>query len=249
MKSHLSSLLESHAPALGTWISIGSPIITEMAARFGFDWLLLDLEHGCFTEAEILQNLQAIHNPATSPVVRVPSIEASLIARVLDRGAQGIMAPHIASVAEAEALVAATRYAPRGGRGYSRTVRTYGYGLDVPADPDTRHLVVMAQIENLTGVEKAGEIAAVDGVDVLFVGPADLTHDLTTKGQADLYEDCLVKVSTAARESGKIAGILARNPSDLPKLAALGYRVIAIDSDLGILRKGYQETIGYRRSL
>jgi len=238
--------MASGTPVLGTWISIGSPVITELASSFGFDWLLFDLEHGCYTEADILPNLQAVRGNQTTSIVRTPSAEPSLIARMLDRGADGIMVPHVTSAALATAIVAATRYAPRGDRGYSRTVRTYDYGLTVPNEADAARCLVLAQIEDFPSVECADEIAAVDGVDILFVGPADLTHDLTTRGHAALYEESLRKVVRACHTHGKQAGILVRNPADIPFLKELGYTVLAVDSDLGLLRKGYAETLKHR---
>ncbi len=249
MKTQLATHLEAAQPALGTWISLGEPTVTELASEFGFDWLLLDLEHGCFTEAEVLTNLRAVRRPEVASIVRVPSLAPSLIARVLDRGADGVMVPHISSADEARTLVAATRYAPQGERGYSRTVRAYGYGLRIPGDAAAFRCVVMAQIENLAGVSHVEEIAAVDGVDVLFVGPADLTHDLTVHGAADRYEESLLRVARAAQAHGKAAGILARDPGDIPHLREIGYRVFALDSDIGLLRKGYERTLQARSLL
>jgi 2-dehydro-3-deoxyglucarate aldolase/4-hydroxy-2-oxoheptanedioate aldolase len=246
MNTPLSSLIASDRSVLGTWISLGSPVVTELASEHGFDWLLLDLEHGCFTEAAVMENLRAVRFPGPAAIVRVPSLDPALIARVLDRGAQGVMVPHISSPDEARALVAATRYAPHGERGYSRTVRAYGYGLRIPEDAASFRCTVMAQIENLAGVDCVEEIAAVNGVDVLFVGPADLTHDLTVRGSANRYEESLLRVARAAKEHGKAAGILAHNPKDIPQLKEFGYRVFALDSDIGLLRKGYEITMQAR---
>lgn len=238
--------LEKSAPSFGTWVSIGSPVISELAAEFGFDWLLFDLEHGCLTETDLLPNLQAVRGSDPACIVRVPTSEPSLIARVLDRGAHGIMVPHVTSADAARQIVAATRYGLEGTRGYSRTVRAYRYGSQIPGDGSIPKCAVMAQIENLPGVENAAGIAAVEGVDVLFVGPADLSHDLKARGQDSAYQDCLNKVAHAADAHGKQCGILVRNREDLPVLKAAGYTVFAIDSDLGILRKGYQETLRCR---
>lgn len=247
MNNRIFNLIESGTRAFGTWISLGTPAVTELASRCGFDWLLLDLEHGCFTEAEILPNLQAMGNSAAAAIVRVPSLEPPLIARMLDRGTDGIMAPHISSAAEAISLVAATRYAPAGKRGFSRTVRAYGYGLHLPAGGSQPRPVVMAQIESLPGVTNAAEIAGVAGIDVLFVGPADLSQDLAARDMGDRFDECLQTVAEAARGSGKSAGILVRDLGDLPKLAALGYSVFAVHSDLGLLRGAYQQAVGFFR--
>lgn len=227
---------------LGTWLSIGSPIIAELAAQSGFDWLLLDLEHGCSTETGILPQLQAIRGTDTSAIVRVGAPYPDLIARVLDWGAHGIMVPHVNSAAEAGQIVKASRYSPDGSRGFSRTVRANDYGLssiDEVAPP-----LIMAQIETIEGVNHAAGIAAVDGIDILFVGPSDLQHDL--KSRSDLapgdFDFCISRVAEAAKAAGKATGILVRDIRDTGKYRELGFTYIAVDSDLAILRKSYLET-------
>ena len=228
---------------LGTWMSIGSPIIAELAAQCGFDWLLLDLEHGCGTEAAVLPMLQAIRGTSTAAIVRVGAPHPDLIARVLDWGAHGIMVPHVNSAEEATRIVQATRFAPDGHRGYSRTVRANDYGLR-PLE-EVRSPVVMAQIETVEGVSHAADIARVDGVDVLFIGPADLQHDLKHRAASAPgdYEHCLSHVVTAAQEAGKQTGILIRDLADLTHHRDWGFTHIAVDSDLAILRKSYLHTV------
>lgn len=227
---------------LGTWLSLGSPVVAELAATSGFDWLLFDLEHGCGTEATLLPQLQAIRGTAAAAIVRVGAPQADLIGRVLDWGADGIMVPHISSAEEAAACVRAMRYPPLGGRGVSRSVRAYGYGLRpfAPAAP-----LFMAQIETIEAVERAAEIAQVDGVDVLFVGPADLQFDLqarTEKATRD-FAACLAHVAVSAAAAGKACGLLLRDRAELPRMLELGFTCIAIDSDLGLLRAGYQNIL------
>ena len=225
---------------LGTWLSIGSPIIAELAAEVGFDWLLFDLEHGCGTEAGLLSQLQATRGTDLRRIVRVGAPHPDLILRVLDWGADGLMVPHVNTASEAEQVVQAAHYAPRGYRGFSRTVRTYGYGLRPPAaDSPLPPPFILAQIETLEGVANAHAIAAVDGVSALFVGPADLNFDIKTRGSNRSYEDCLRDVVSAASSTGKPCGILLRQASDLPHYQALGFTWIAIDSDLAILREGF----------
>ncbi|MEQ1861070.1 MAG: aldolase/citrate lyase family protein [Chthoniobacteraceae bacterium] len=223
--------LRERQPNLGTWLSIGSSVIAELAAQCGFDWLLFDLEHGCASESALLAQLQAARDVAK--IVRVGAPHADLIARVLDWGADGIMVPHVASAAEAEACVSAMRYPPRGTRGVSRSVRAHGYGLRAfePAEP-----LFFAQIETIEAVERAAEIAQVDGVDVLFVGPADLRFDLEARKASHDYDACLREVAAAS----KPCGILLRDPAEADKVRKLGFTHIAFDSDLGILRSGYQ---------
>lgn len=228
---------------LGTWLSIGSPVIAELAAQAGFDWLLLDLEHGCSTEAAILPQLQAIRGTDAKAIVRVGAPHPDLIARVLDWGAHGIMVPHVNSAADAERIVQVTRYSPQGNRGFSRTVRANDYGLkpiDAVAPP-----LVMAQIETIEGVNHAEEIALVDGIDILFVGPSDLRHDL--EHRSDIapgnFDHCVSHIANTAKTAGKCTGILVRDPDDTANYQSLEFQYIAVESDLAILRKSYQQTV------
>jgi 2-keto-3-deoxy-L-rhamnonate aldolase RhmA len=233
---------------IGTWMSIHSPVIAELAAQCGFDWLLFDLEHGCGTEASILPQLQAIRGTAAQAIVRVGEPHRDLISRVLDWGAHGIMVPHVNSAAEAESVVRASRYSPVGTRGFSRTVRANDYGLR-PIESVPSPLIV-AQIETLESVNRAAGIAGVDGVDVLFVGPSDLRHDIAEKRVVNVskhgeqYEECLLRVLDAARHAGKQAGILIRDVAELEKHREMGFTYIAVDSDIAILRKSYLQVLG-----
>ncbi len=228
---------------LGTWLSIGSPVIAELAGLCGFDWVLLDLEHGCASEAALPDQLRALRGTATRGVVRVGAPHPDLIARVLDWGACGLMVPHVNSAAEAEAIVRAAHYPPRGERGFSRTVRAHDYGLRAP--DSTPIPLLIAQIETREAVNRAAEIARVEGVDVLFVGPADLQHDLKQSPPApgEDYEACLSLVVEAARTAGKAAGILVRDPAELPSRLNQGFTHVAVQSDLAVLRDAFREIL------
>jgi len=228
---------------LGTFLSIGSPAIAELAAESGFDWVLIDLEHGCESDGGLPHQLRALRGSRTKAVVRVGAPHAELISRVLDWGADGIMVPHVNSAAEAEAIVQAAHYSPRGQRGFSRTVRAYGYGLRPPGDKMPAPLL-MAQIESVVGVRHAAEIARVEGVDVLFVGPADLQFDLKHQPASEQdYASCLRSVVAAAEAEEKAAGILVRELADLHSHVDLGFTHIAVDSDLSILRNAYRQVL------
>ena len=237
MSSVKTEKMRSEEPCFGTWLSSGSPVVAELAAQCGFDWLLLDMEHGCLPEAELLGNLRAAGGRGVALVVRVPTHEAGLIGRVLDWGADAIMVPHVESAQEAEALVRAMRYSPMGDRGYSRSVRAYGYGLnspDIHAPP-----MLFAQIESIKGIENVESIAGVNGVDVLFVGPADLRLSLSSFPGAPSYEDALARVITSAKANAKSAGILIRDRKDTGPLMKQGFSKFAVDSDMAILRSGF----------
>jgi 2-dehydro-3-deoxyglucarate aldolase/4-hydroxy-2-oxoheptanedioate aldolase len=219
-------------------------VVAELAALSGFDWVLFDLEHGCGSEAGLPDQLRALRGSPTRGIVRVAAPAPDQIGRVLDWGADGIMVPRIECAAAAESVVRFACHAPLGRRGYSRTVRATDYGRkDHPAKP-----FVMVQIESLAGVGDAANIAAVEGVDVLFVGPADLRHDLAHNpfGESPEYEDCLDRVLAAVRAAGKEAGILVREPAEALTHAVRGFTRIAVDSDVSILRKGYQHLVSIK---
>lgn len=223
---------------LGAWLSIGSPVIAELAAACGYDWALFDLEHGCESEASLPNQLRAIRGSAMKSIVRVGAPHPDLIARVLDWGAHGIMVPHVNTVVEAEIIVRTAHYSPRGHRGFSRTVRAYDYGIN-PLTEQPPAPIILAQIETVQGVENAQSIAAVEGIDALFVGPADLGHDMKARSCTWDYEETLQRVAQVAQEQGKEAGILIRKSADMEKMRALGYTWLAIDSDLSLLREGF----------
>jgi 2-keto-3-deoxy-L-rhamnonate aldolase RhmA len=252
MNSKSLAKIRTKKPFIGTWLSIGSPIIAELASASGFDWLLFDLEHGVHSEAVLLSNLQAIKGSSAAAIVRVGAPHPDLILRALDWGSAGIMVPHVESAAEAAACLQAMHYPPRGRRGISRSARVYEYGLRaMPAAADLPAPALFAQIENLRAVENVKEIAAVDGVDVLFVGPADLAFDLSVRRSGDdgAYDDCLEKVAAAAYASGKQAGILVRTLEDIPALKSRGFTHFAVESDIGILRSRYQQVLKSTREL
>lgn len=232
--------MNSSSIKFGTWISTASPVVTELAVLCGFDWVLLDLEHGCASEGALPAQLMAVKGSPTQAIVRVGDIYADQIGRLLDWGAGGIMVPHVEEAEDARRAVLASLYPPAGTRGYSRSVRAYDYGLR-RADAAPKHLLI-AQIESGHAVLNAGEIASVDGIDVLFVGPADLNFDLSTRGAAapGTYEECLQRVVAAAAGAGKAAGILVREPGEVARHIEIGFTYIAVESDISILRKAYR---------
>jgi len=235
----------------GTWITIGSPIITELVANYPFDWLLFDMEHGYLTENSLMGNMQAVRRSEIKQIVRVPSLNPAFIARVLDWGASGIMMPHVSSSEQAMACVDAMRYPPYGNRGYSGQVRSFKYGLKTPTDIESINPpLLVVQIEDYEGVLNAEAIAQVNGVDVLFIGPSDLKLDLSARNGATLeFKEAIKIVADAANKCQKQAGILVKNIRDIPEYTKLGYSCLAIDSDLGILRNGYQSIIAKIKNL
>ncbi len=226
---------------LGTWLSLGSPVIAELASLCGFDWLLIDLEHGAVGESALFQTLQALRSSSATVIVRIGAPQHDLIQRVLDWGADGIMIPHVDTAAIAVDCVKATRYPPHGTRGYSRSVRACDYGLRRNATDN--HPLVFAQIESAQAIANVDAIAATEGVDVLFVGPADLKLDIKASDSVITYEESLKKVAHAAVANQCSAGILVRDVMDAGMLLEQGFLMQAVESDLSILRDRYQQLV------
>lgn len=233
-------------PFSGIWIASGSPVVAEIAAECGFDWLLLDLEHGCLSESDILHSLMAVKGSPTKPIVRVGKTDPVLIARVLDWGAAGIMLPHVSRAEQAIECLDAMYYPPKGQRGYTSSARAYSYGLRPPTNPAAAPIpLFLAQIEDREGVENAKTIAAVPGVDVLFVGPSDLKLDLSAHAHPMDFQTALSEVSSAAALYKKQAGILIKDRSEIPDFQNQGYSCLALGSDLGVVRNGFRQMLDY----
>jgi 2-keto-3-deoxy-L-rhamnonate aldolase RhmA len=219
----------------GLFLDLGSPISAELAARAGYDWLVIDLEHGAATEADLLLLLHSVEAGGAAALVRPQSGERLRIGRALDMGARGIVVPRLNSAAEACEAVTFLRYPPQGGRGVALRSR----GADLGAFTHDRvgeineRIVGLVQIESVGALADADEIAAIDGVDVLFVGPADLSHSLGVPGRFDepLYRDALRTVLTACEAHGKAAGILLYDTAAVPAYLDLGFRFMGIGSD------------------
>jgi len=218
---------------VGAFLNLGSPVAADACSRAGFDWLLVDLEHGAGTEAELIPTLQAIGGRCTA-LVRVEANERPRFARALDAGADGVMVPRVDTAEEAVEAVRRMRYPPRGTRGVAHMNRAKGWGLG-PEDGDA---LCVIQIESRSAVDQAVAIAAADGVDVLFVGPSDLGAALGTT------ELPLESVIEAAGAHGKAAGILGRTREDGERYIEQGFRFVGIGSDSLFLAQGARAAAG-----
>jgi 4-hydroxy-2-oxoheptanedioate aldolase len=223
----------------GTFCNIGSSLTVEMAGRAGFDWILVDLEHGAGDETVLLHQLHAAGCTPAVVIVRVAWNDPVRFKRVLDLGPAGVMAPYVESPEEARRAAAAMRYPPAGIRGVAKMNRASGFGKDFAGYFGTANdsLLTVVQIETRAALERAGEIAAVDGVDVLFVGPLDLSVSLGIPGETDhpRFRAALETVALAAKDAGKVAGILAAGKAEIGPLVELGYTFVALGSDGGFV--------------
>lgn len=224
----------------GLFLSSGSEAVAEIAARNGFDWLLIDLEHGLGDEQAALRQIDAANRCGVSPLVRIPALRAEYVKRLLDFGAAGIMAPMIGGGVEAARLVSFLRYPPDGIRGVSSGCKAGGFGAEFKEyfRCANAELVAIAQIESGEGAEAADEIAAVDGIDVLFIGHSDLSLQLGVFG--DFVHPRMIeaekRVLDACRRHGKVAGMLLKEGMDPAPYLEKGFRYLARGTDLGVFR-------------
>lgn len=237
----LKQALGEGRAAIGLWCSLASALTTEVVAGSGADWLLIDGEHSPNDLRSIMAQLQAAAAFPCEAAVRVPSDDPNLIKQMMDAGARSLMVPNVRSADQARAIVAAMTYAPGGIRGFSVGHRANAFGRikDYHANAGAQQLLAV-QIECEAGVAQAAEIAAVPGVDVLFVGPGDLSTNMGAMGNpgAPQVQAAIAQVLRAAREAGKAAGILAPQQADADRYLADGFAMVAVGSDLGLLARG-----------
>jgi 2-dehydro-3-deoxyglucarate aldolase/4-hydroxy-2-oxoheptanedioate aldolase len=240
--------LREGQPTAGAWVSLCSPISAEIMSRAGFDWLLIDMEHGHGDYQTLLGQLQAIEGSPAIPVVRVQWNDPAVIKRVLDLGAYGVMIPWIASRAEAEAAVRAAKYPPQGIRGIAGSHRAGGYGRHAGEywKRANDEILVVIQIETASAVADIDAIVRVPGVDVVFVGPADLSTSLGHMGNAAHPEvvAAMEKVETAAKAQGIALGNITRNWDQARELYKKGYQFLTLTSETSLLVQGAADVLG-----
>jgi 4-hydroxy-2-oxoheptanedioate aldolase len=238
--NRLKRALREGRPQIGLWSSLSSHITVEVIAGSGFDWLLLDTEHSPNELTMVHSQLQAMEGGTATAVVRPVWNDAVVFKRLLDVGVQSFLVPWIQNADEARRAVAATRYPPEGIRGVAVAIRANRYGR-VKDYVKRVHdeLFVMAQIETRVALGNLEAIAAVDGVDGLFIGPSDLAADMGHLGN-NTHPDVRAAIADAVgriRASGKIAGILTPVEADARHWLELGCLFVAVGSDVGILAR------------
>jgi len=227
---------------LGCWVGLGSPTSAEIVGNTGFDWVLIDMEHGLVDEQAALGIMQALEATPAGSVIRVLSANPQLVQRILDMGAEGLMFPRLTDAAQACEAISAMRFQPEGKRGVAKFIRATGFGAyfdDYLAHAKERLLGVI-QIENEEVLNHLDEIAAADGVDVLFIGPSDLSMAMGIFRQFDhpKFRKAIADTAAAAKKHGKAAGALLGSPADLAMYSELGYRFLAFGNDCGFVAAG-----------
>ena len=233
--------LKAGKPQIGLWSSLSSNYTVEVIAGAGFDWIVLDSEHSPADLENLLTQLQAAAPYANHPVVRVPWNDMVTIKRYLDIGAQSILIPYVQNAEEAKAAVAYTRYPPAGVRGVAGATRATRFGRAKDyAKRAHEEICVLVQVETQTALDNLERIAAVDGVDGVFIGPADLHASLGYTGETNnpkvmpVIDDAIRRI----RKAGKAPGILTGVEADAKRWLECGGLFVAVGADTGVLARG-----------
>jgi len=230
--------VRAHETLLGTFAALGSPVSAEICGRSGFDWVLVDMEHGAADWYGLVHQIQALDGTPAAPMVRVPSNNRVDVTMALDRGAVGVMTPRIETADEAKSAATHVMYPPEGDRGVAMMNRGAGFGRRTVTDLRSCAPLLIVQIETPPALDNVSAIAATEGVDVLFVGPSDLSWSLGIPGKFDdpRYTEAITEVARAAAEQSKAAGVLVGNVALAPLYLELGYTFIGVSADAGLLQ-------------
>ena len=233
-------------PVGGIWCNLASSIATEIAAKAGFDWILIDMEHAPGELTQLLPQLQAADGTKASPIIRIEWTDGPLIKRVLDLGAAGIMVPYVSTSEEAAEAVKWMLFPPQGTRGVASAVRAMEFGANAEKylEEANDNILTVIQIENGSAVNQIDAIAKTDHVDVLFIGPMDLSFNLGVPKQFEskTFREAVAAVNNAAKNAGKAAGILLSSPDQIPRALEDGFTFIACGSTMGSAAAGVRNT-------
>jgi 4-hydroxy-2-oxoheptanedioate aldolase len=233
--------LRAKRPQIGLWSSLASHLSVEVVAGAGFDWLLLDMEHAPNELPMVLSQLQACRGGTAQPIVRPPWNDMVVIKRLLDIGVQSLLVPYVQTAEEARNAVAFTRYPPHGVRGFATGPRANDYGrITDYVQTYAEELCVLVQVETRQGLDNLEAIARVDGVDGVFIGPADLAAALGHAGELK-HPEVQAAIEDAIRRlvaMGKPPGILTGDEQLARRYLELGGLFVAVGSDLALLARG-----------
>ena len=242
--------LKSGSPAFGAIIHEYSPGTVELFGAIGYDFVMIDCEHGGMSVDQVENMVRGAEVFGITPIARIPNHDASTILRFLDRGVQGIIVPHINTRSQAEGVTEAARYHPEGCRGVGGG-RAHDYGINTTRSESTKfvndNILVIPMIEEVEAIKNVGEIALVEGVDVLHVAPGDLGQSMGNPAQSEIRE-AMDKVVPKIRGAGKWVGVGGNSPSDVERvsdLINLGANMITIAAQ-GLMKSGAES---FRRSV
>jgi 4-hydroxy-2-oxoheptanedioate aldolase len=242
MENRFKQRLANGEVVIGFWVTLADPYCAEICAGAGFDWLLIDGEHAPNDLRSVLSQLQSVSSYGTEPVVRPVVGETYIIKQLLDIGVRSLLIPMIETRAQAEAMVAAVRYPPRGVRGVGSAIARasrWNRIADYMEQADDS-VCLLLQVESKAGLENLDAILEVDGVDGIFIGPADLSASLGLPGQPDHPEvqTLIFEAIARIRKAGKAAGILTSNEEVVRGYIAQGCNFAAVGVDASLLARG-----------
>lgn len=237
-----NALADAKRPLVGMWVSSGSALMAEICAGSGLDVVLIDAEHSPNGIEGILAQLQAIHGYPVTPVVRPPVNDPVIIKQYLDLGVQSLIVPMVHTVADAEAAVSAAHYPPRGVRGVGSALARSSRWSRIPnyVERASETVTVMVQIESARAVENVADILAVDGIDAIFLGPADLAASMGRLG-AQGHPEVMAAVEhciAAAKAAGKPVGVNAFAEATAKHYMDAGVDLILVGADVTLLARG-----------
>jgi 2-dehydro-3-deoxyglucarate aldolase/4-hydroxy-2-oxoheptanedioate aldolase len=246
MPGTLAQRLRDRELMIGTFSSLGSPLVANVLAVAGFDFVLLDLEHGAGDEGVLQSQMFAAEADGAATIVRAETCERIRIGRVLDLGAAGVMLPRVDDGRQAAEAAAHMRYPPDGDRGVAGSNRARRFGLRTePFAEANGEVACIVQIESASAVAEVDAIASVPGVDALFVGPSDLSHSLGVPGDLDAppFTDAVARVLAACRTHGVAAGILAPTPERCRQFIAEGFTLLGLGGDATLLAAAVRDAL------
>ena len=237
-QNNVKRLLQAGKPALGMWMSIPSVLSAEALATVGWDWLTLDVEHGCFNFETQQAMFITIASQDCVPLARIPHNDPVMIKQTLDAGAMGVVIPMVCTADEARAAVAACKYPPEGIRSAGGGRFRFGYGADFMQRANDEILCI-PMIEHITAVENAEEILAVPGVDACFIGPNDLSWSMGLKGAKTAeHEAAILRVRDAGKKVGTPTGIHAMSVEEVGLRIDQGFQFVACLNELAFMMAG-----------
>jgi len=246
--NRVKELLKAGKPALGVFMQLPSPPAAEVLAQAGFDWLWIDMEHGPLNLETVHRMIQATKGTETVPIVRVPWNLHWLAKPILDMGAMGVIMPSVMTPEEAMEAVRALRYPPEGVRGFGPGFAALRWGLSVPEYVKMANQEIMAilLIEQIGAVDRINEILSVPGIDVIMIGPYDLSGSMGLLGQVThpKVEEAIDRVLAAAQKAKIPAGILALTPGEINRRLDQGFQFLIVGTDTGFLAGGAKNILG-----
>lgn len=248
MSSHIKEAIESGGRPLGTWISIGHPAVAEAVAQLDIDFVLIDMEHTTMSLETVEDLVRAVNAVPgrTNVIVRAPWNDPVRLKRLVDIGMAGVMVPMVETADEARRLVESVRYPPEGIRGLAGSRATgYGRNFEEYVNSANGSILAIAQIETETGLEAAEEVAAVDGIDALFVGPADLSRALGVFGdlESETYRSAVEHVIDVGRTAEVPVGTFTSSVDDVAHSVEQGFDFLIGGKDASYLMDGTEHVV------